>query len=396
MQIGSGRHSRPEVYWRPRSSWLRSSGSTAAGVQAEPAGGHREGLGVILREVGEIDPHARVGERDIGAPLARMTWPSEAETARGERLAGAGLRLSIVGDDIQKGLEAGLDPGVGGVGIDLQDEVGFGAQLGGEHGVSEGINGATEVADAQQEEVRMLPGQRDRIENLVGGVPHGRPLSDRREAVGRDDGHAHARELLAHRLRALGRESVVAAARQQNRRFPRAHRLGQGALSHLAQGALDFRLGAHGRRPGLLGQAARLPQFPDGHFHQRRTGLVAAGKIQQGRKEAKVRKGFGQEIGPGLGDRTQIRVPARVVLGHAHDVREEDQADASLGKVQQGAVRDLRGKTKPGIRLQFAPRVHIGQHHLQAQAGKESRVKREQRVRRQRPRNADGRLRVEG
>jgi len=52
------------------------------------------------------------------------------ETARGERLAGTGLRLSIVGDDIEKGFEAGLDAGVGGVGIYLQDEVGFGAQLG--------------------------------------------------------------------------------------------------------------------------------------------------------------------------------------------------------------------------------------------------------------------------
>ena len=307
---------------------------------------------------------------------------------------GLGLRLPIVGDDVEKGLEAGLDAGVGGVGVYLQDEVGFGAQLGGEHGVSEGVNGATEVADAKQEEVRMLPGQGDRIENLVGRVPHGRPLSDRREAVGRDDGHAHAGELLAHRLRTLGRKSVVAAARQQNRRFPRAHRLGQGALSHLTQGALDFRLGANGRRPGLLGQVARLAQFPDGHFHQSRTGLVAAGKIQQGRQEAKVRKGLGQEIGPRLGDRAQIRVPARVVLGHAHDVREEDQADASLGKVQQGAVRDLRGKTKAGIGLQLASRVHIGQHHLQAQAGEEGRVEREQRVRGQRPRDADGGLRV--
>jgi len=41
--------------------------------------------------------------------------------------------------------------------------------------VSEGVNGATEVADTEQEEVRMLPGQGDRIENLVGRVPHGGP-----------------------------------------------------------------------------------------------------------------------------------------------------------------------------------------------------------------------------
>ena len=38
MQIGSGRHSRPEVCWRPRSSWLRSSGSTAPACRpSQPA-----------------------------------------------------------------------------------------------------------------------------------------------------------------------------------------------------------------------------------------------------------------------------------------------------------------------------------------------------------------------
>jgi hypothetical protein len=30
---------------------------------------------------------------------------------------------------------------------------------------------------------------------------------------------------------------------------------------------------------------------------------------------------------------------------------EEDQVHASLGEVKQGAVRDLRGETKPGIGL---------------------------------------------
>ena len=36
----------------------------SARMQAEPAGGHREGLGVILGKVREIDPHAGVGEWD--------------------------------------------------------------------------------------------------------------------------------------------------------------------------------------------------------------------------------------------------------------------------------------------------------------------------------------------
>ena len=310
--------------------------------------------------------------------------------------AGADLRFSIVRDDIQKGLEAGLHPGVGGVGVDFEDEAGFGAQLGGEHGVSEGIDGATEVAYAQQEQVRMLLGQGNRIENLVGGVPHRRALSDRRQAVGRDDGHAHTRELFAHRLRTLRCKGVVAATGQQNRRFPCLHRSGQGLLSQLTQGALDCPLGAHGRRPGQPGQAARLSQLLDGHFHQGRTGLVAAGKIQHRRKEAQAGKGLGQEIGPGLRNRAQIRIAAGVVLGHADDMRQEGQADVSFGQVQESAVRDLGGKTKPRIRLQFTPRVHVGQHHSQAQAGKESRVKREQRVRCERPRNANRKWRGGG
>jgi hypothetical protein len=248
-------------------------------VQAEATGGHREGLGVIVREVGEIDSHARVGEPDWRT-VGSDNMAVRSQTARRERLAGAGLRFSIVGDDIEKGFEAGLDPGVGGVGVDLQDEVGFGAQLGGEHGMSEGVNGATEVADAQQEEVRMLLGQGDRVEDLVGGVPHGGPLADGREAVDRDDVHSLARELLAHRLRTLRSGRVVAVARQQNRRFSGPHRFFQRPLSQLAQGALDLRLGTDRRRPGLLGKLPGLPQLPNRQIHKCQARFVAQGEIQ--------------------------------------------------------------------------------------------------------------------
>jgi len=88
-------------------------------------------LGVILGEVGEIDSSAAcIGELALVCRRRGMTWPVRSETAWRERLGERGLGLAIVGDDIQKCLEASLDSGVGGMGVYLQDEIGLGAQLG--------------------------------------------------------------------------------------------------------------------------------------------------------------------------------------------------------------------------------------------------------------------------
>ena len=264
MQMGSGRHSRPEVCWRPRSSWLRSSGSSAPGCRSQPAGGHSRRHGRGTRRSWE-SRCARAGRPAANcAPSARVIWPPEVKRQGVNGRRWAGLRLLIVRDDVQKGFEAGLDSGVGGVGVNLEDEVGLGAQFGSEHGVSEGVDGATEVAHAEQEEVRVLPGQGDGIEDLVGRVPHRGPVPDRREAVGRDDGHAHAGKLLAHRLRALGGEGVVAAAGQENRRLSRSSPpASKAVLSQLRPRCCSTSVWARtAASPGRFGQVSRISPTP--------------------------------------------------------------------------------------------------------------------------------------
>jgi hypothetical protein len=92
----------------------------------------------------------------------------------------------VVADDVEKGFQPGLDSGIGGVRVDLQDQIGFRSHFGGEHGVGKGVDGATEVADAQQEQVWVLLGDRHGIQNLVRKVPGGGTLSDRQQTVGGD------------------------------------------------------------------------------------------------------------------------------------------------------------------------------------------------------------------
>ena len=83
---------------------------------------------------------------------------------------------SVIPDDVEKRFQAGLHAGVGRVGVNLKNQVRLGAHLGGEHRVGERVNGATEVAHAKQEQVRVLPDQGHGIEDLVGEVPRGRPF----------------------------------------------------------------------------------------------------------------------------------------------------------------------------------------------------------------------------
>ena len=72
-----------------------------AWVQAQPAGSHRKGLGVVLGKVGKINPHPRVGKRDLRA-VGADDLAARSQTARREGWAGIGMRLAIVGDDIQE------------------------------------------------------------------------------------------------------------------------------------------------------------------------------------------------------------------------------------------------------------------------------------------------------
>ena len=60
-------------------------------------------------------------------------------------------------------------------------------------------------------------------------------------------------------------------------------------------------------------------------------------------------------------------------------------------EIQDRAVGDLRGKTKTGIRFEFAARIDVRQHHLHAQTGEERRVERKERVGGQRLGDTDAR-----
>ena len=76
----------------------------------------------------KLDPW--VGERD---PLASGGDHRAAlyQPARREGLVDAGLSRVVILDDIEKSLKARLHAGVGGVGVDFEDQVRLRSQLGG-------------------------------------------------------------------------------------------------------------------------------------------------------------------------------------------------------------------------------------------------------------------------
>ena len=80
--------------------------------------------------------------------------------------------------------------------------------------VREGIDRATEVADAEKEKVGMLFGERCRIQDLICEMPGRWSCPDRHKAIGGNHRHSHAGEFLAHRLRSLGCVRVIAVTRQ--------------------------------------------------------------------------------------------------------------------------------------------------------------------------------------
>ena len=88
--------------------------------------------------------------------------------------------------------------------------------------------------------------------------------------------------------------------------------------------------------------------FPTGKgdLDQCRARRVAPGEVQQRREKCHARKRLGDEVRTGLGDGTEIRIPSAARVGHAHNVREEDQLHSALDQVQDGAVGDLDRKAK--------------------------------------------------
>ena len=111
------------------------------------------------------------------SPFDRTTRPPDASR---QGMNGRGRAVSprlIIPDDVEKRLQPRLHAGVGGVGVNLENQIGLGAQLGAEHRLGERVDGATEVAHAEQKQIRVLAGERHGIEDLVREVPRGRALS---------------------------------------------------------------------------------------------------------------------------------------------------------------------------------------------------------------------------
>ena len=63
MQIGKGRHSRPEVCCSPLSSWVRSSGTRAPGWSPSQPDCQARAPSVVGGEVRKVDLHSWVRER---------------------------------------------------------------------------------------------------------------------------------------------------------------------------------------------------------------------------------------------------------------------------------------------------------------------------------------------
>ena len=164
-----------------------------AGMKAQPANRHRHGFRVKLRKVGEVELDPRIGERHR-LTIAAYDLPARAES-RGVELAGAAaLSGPEVSDDIEKRFETGLHAGVGGVGIDFENQIRLGAHLGSEHRLSESVNGATEIAHAEEKQIGLLFHQIHRIHDLVGEMPRGRARARcGDQTVGGNRRHAHAR-----------------------------------------------------------------------------------------------------------------------------------------------------------------------------------------------------------
>ena len=94
-----------------------------AHIQPQPAGRPGQIFRMVVGKVREADFDPRVVQLDslsIGSDN-----PAAAQLAQVEWFNRSGLPRPIVGSDVQKCFQAGLDAGVGGMGVNLKDKVGF-------------------------------------------------------------------------------------------------------------------------------------------------------------------------------------------------------------------------------------------------------------------------------
>ena len=90
-----------------------------------------------------------------------------------------------------------------------------------------------------------------------------------------------------------------------------------------------------------------VSQIPDGHLHERRTGGVAIGEIQQRREETNFRKRLRQKIRAGLCDWAKVGIPTIVGMCMRIDMRKENHNQNRRWRKLQHRAGTRAGKQKP-------------------------------------------------
>ena len=198
----------------------------------------------------------------------------------------------------------------------------------------------------------MAPGKRHGVEDDVGIVPRRLARLLLRQAVAGNHPHAHARELPGDGLRGLRREGVVTPPHQQDGRLAVGEGLRQRLPAEGEHGLLGCKLGADRFAIGLLRpprgkRPAATRRGPPGRSTprtRRRSPGPARASSRRG-TPSRRRKDW-----PGRSGRDTNR--ARLRVGHAADLGQEDPVHPALDQVQDGPVGDLHGIAEPGIGLQ--------------------------------------------
>ena len=361
----------------------------AAHVQPVPGMSHGPGLGVIGGKIGDMELYPPVAQRDAlaGRRGNRGVWADRGR-AKAVLLALGGTRAA---DDVQKGFQPRLHAGVGGVGVDLQRQIGLRAQPGRKQGVDEGVDRAAEIADVEQEQIVVPAHQLDRIYHHIGEVPGRRAAVELGQAVARD----HARRPCCG---AFGRPTARPPGGTRCSCGPPGLPSAWRPLSPRPEplrpdGASPAGSGPAPRPPAARRPRPRAGKCPSGRRPFRwlpcRPG-IAPGEVQQRREKIHSRKGLRDEVRTGLGHGAEIRIAAPLGIGHAIDVRQEDRRHPAMDQVQHGPMGDLNRKTKRRLGLQPSGRVHAGQDHLETQPLEEVGVQGIERMHGQGPRDADG------
>ena len=188
---------------------------------------------------------------------------------------------TLVGDDVQECLQPRLDSGVRGVGVDLEQQVGLGTRFRRQQGVGEGVDGATEIADVQQEQVAVPLGQFHGVHDDVGIVPGGGPRGLLGQTVSGDHPDSHAGQFFRNRLRGLRRKGVVTAADQDHGRLSVGQRVVQGLPPEFPQGLFGLQLHPDRFAVGRFRRRSGKPPVDSRQLHHFLARLVTSGKVQQ-------------------------------------------------------------------------------------------------------------------